>query len=166
MRGVEAEQISGEKRPEISISATYDKELSQENYHLVEVYFLNNNEDWQRIKKVQIVEVPGVEEFHVIEENDLNAWKKSMLLDYQLKKEKAVKDKTELPSPEIEVKLSNLIPENSISAPLSLPGKLQVGRWALIQTPRKNKIKNIFLEITFIDSAVVKYKLNIEGKSL
>lgn len=166
MRGNEGIPLSGEIKPEVKISARYDKDLSQESYHLIEVYFLNLQDHWQRIKKVRVVELPGIEEFHVIQDNDLVTWKKSMLLDFNLKVEEAKKKKIVSPSPEIKERLIGLSSENALFAELSLPGKLQVERWVLIQTPGKQKINEMIIEVTFIDSVVTKYRLLVEGTSI
>jgi hypothetical protein len=166
MRGSEGQHLEGEKKPEVTISALYDNDLSQNRYHVINVYFRNNEFNWIRIKKVQIMEVPGAENFHVIQDEDLNTWKKSMLLDYDLKSEAAKKEKKPAPSSELKKRLNSLNQENSLYAQLSLPGQLQTERWVLIQTPEKDQIQDIVLEVTFIDSSVAKYKLHVEGKSL
>lgn len=166
MRGTEGQQLEGKLKDEVTISVLYDKELSQERYHVVHVYFRNNHFDWIRIKKVQIVEVTGVDNFHVIQDEDLKSWKKSMLLDLDLKEEAAVKEKQAAPSPYLRKRLKNLNQENSLYSQLSLPGKLQTERWVLLQTPSTEILKEIVLEVSFIDSTVAKYKLPVEGKSL
>jgi len=163
MRGSEGIHVSGEFRSEVKISARYDKELSQESYHLIEVYFLNQQDHWQRIKKVQVIEVSGIDEFHVIQDHDLETWKKSMLLDFDLKTDEAIKKKVSPPSLKIKERLIKLSSENALFSPLSLPGKLQVERWALIQTPGKQRINEMIIEVTYVDSVVTKYKLKVEG---
>jgi hypothetical protein len=166
MRGTEGQQLEGEKKTEVTISALYDKELSQDRYHVINIYFRNNEFDWIRVKKTQILEVLGSDHFHIIQDKDLETWKKSMLLDFDLKDEVAKNEKKPLVSPELRKRLKNLTQSNSLYAQLSLPGKLQTERWVLIQTPSNDRIKDLVLEVTFIDSTVAKYKLPVEGASL
>jgi hypothetical protein len=166
MRGTYAEQLSGESKTDVKISALYDQDLSQESYHLIRIYFLNLNDQWLRIKSIHVVEVPGIEDFHFIKDQDLATWKKSMLLDFDLKVEAAMKEKKELPPPIVKEKLQQLDLNYSLFEPLSLPGKLQVESWTLLQTPGMVELKEIIIEVTYIDSSVVKYKLLVSGVSL
>ncbi|HXH32701.1 MAG TPA: hypothetical protein VNJ01_18020 [Bacteriovoracaceae bacterium] len=164
MRGTGARHLSGELKPELKISATYERDLSQEGYHLVKLYFLNLGERWQRIKSVNVTQALGSADFHVIRDQDLLAWKKSMVLDQELKRDQAKKEKKSPPAPEILRYLNDLSLENVLPGPLSLPGKLQAQRWLLIQTPGRDKLKAISIELTFIDSSVVKYLLPLEER--
>ncbi|MCM2349667.1 MAG: hypothetical protein NDI69_06580 [Bacteriovoracaceae bacterium] len=89
-----------------------------------------------------------------------------MRLDYELKVEKAKRDKTEPPKKDIKAELSKLTKENFLLSLLSLPGKLQSERWVLIQTPGKSKIREMVLRLVYVDSTEVVYKLFVEGNSL
>ncbi len=166
MRGEEALLVKGTAKPEVKISALYDSDLSQEGYHLIRIYFLNLADHWQRIKNIEVLDVLGIEDFHLISGGDFKTWKESMSLDHDLKIEKAKTDKGELPIKDIKMELSKLTDKNFLLSPLSLPSKLQSERWVLLQTPEKSKIREIILKITFIDSSEVIYKLIVEGRSL
>ncbi len=166
MRGQEAQLMNGPAKPGVKISAVYDSELSQEGYHLIRIYFLNMADHWQRIKNIQVSEVSSLDDFHLISGGDFKTWKQSMGLDYELKVEKAKRDKTDPPKKDIKAELSKLTKENFLLSPLSLPGKLQSERWVLIQTPGKTKIREVVLRLNYVDSTEVVYKLFVEGHSL
>jgi hypothetical protein len=137
-------------REDLKLSAEYRQELSQENYHFIDLYFLNLSEDWQRLKQVRVVGVNNSEIFHSILGSDLDLWLKSMKLDFELKK------------------MNQLMPlrEEALEGELTLPARLQTKRWLLLQTPKKNLLEGFSLEVIFLNSEVKVYPIAVKGVSL
>mgnify|MGYP000855405854 CR=1 FL=1 len=146
LRGVPSQT----SRQDLKLSAEYVSDFSQENYHFINLYFLNLAEAWLRLKQVRVVTVKNTDNFYVISGNDLEMWLKSMQLDFELKK------------------LNLILPpkEEALEGELTLPGRLQTKRWLLLQTPKKNKLEGLSLEVIFLNSEVKVYDIELKGTSL
>ncbi len=159
--GIEAGQTSGEKHPELKITALYEPEISYEDYHVLKIYFDNNSREWIRLKNFLVKDVKGQNEFHVIRENDLKAWKKSMLLKDSLIRDEYSKDKKTLPPLSSRTKLEQLDFTLYAEGAFVLPGHLQTERWLVLQLPHKAAKGSLVLELEFADSSVAQYEVLI-----
>jgi uncharacterized protein YcfL len=137
-----------EKKSEIHVSARHIKGLSHSGYHAIEIDFQNTKDRWQKIKNIRIIDVSGMEKFHVVGENGIDAWKNSV------GRGASAKLKTRL----LGLTVDNLLFASS-KAPISLPGKFKVERWTLIQ--KSGSIDDIEIEATYTDSIVAHYNLKI-----
>jgi hypothetical protein len=162
MRGQRAEQIAGENRSKLQLSARYQPDFSQEGYHFIELYFLNMDDRWERILAIEVLEVSGAEDFHHIHGQDLESWRRGMMLDEELKAEEAKRAGKSLDEANLRV-LRNLDTSTSLSTPLALPSKLQTERWLLLQVRGTKTIKSFKLAVTLMDSSRLVYDVPIAG---
>ncbi|MCB9085154.1 MAG: hypothetical protein H6624_12450 [Bdellovibrionaceae bacterium] len=165
MRGTEAQQTSGEDVSHLKITAEGISSLSIENYRMIKVYFRNLNENWLRVKSIEVTEVEGSPNFQVILGKDLVSWRKSMELDFDLKKEKAIKDKA--PTAELDslrAELANYKNEDHLYEPLSLPSNLQTQKWILLQIPKTETIKGFTFVVRHLDDRQQTYRVVIGGQ--
>lgn len=160
MRGHEARPSSTAKAA-VKVTARLVPDLSVAGYHVVEVYLLNLQDRWERMKHARLVEVGGIEDFQVIEGEDLMTWKKSMLLEFDLKEEEAKKEGKPLPSKSIKKRLASLEIENAFPGNVSLPPKLQVEKWLVVKIPEGKKMREFKLEMTYMDSDVISYQVSL-----
>lgn len=165
-RGNEGYLLSGETKEHFQVAGLYNKELSQERYHVIEIYFSNGAIDWQRVKDIQITSVNPKTHFQIIDKSDIKAWKKSTLLDYEVKLEEAIKMKTPPPALKMKEDLKRLSEDQYLNAPLSVPAGMHTFAWVLIRTPDTPELQTLNLKVSFLDSSEATYQLSIPGKSI
>lgn len=155
MIGDEAQLLTGEQIENLKITAEVDKQISVEKYRLVNIYFRNLNDNWLRVKNVEVLELSNKSHFNVILGNDLNTWLNSLELDHKLKKEDAKKENKTVPS------LREYDVKDHLYNRFAIPAQLQTNKWVLVQIT-KSPIQWFKLKLSFIDGTKQIYKVNVK----
>lgn len=152
MKGNAAKFVRGERVANLKVTAQLDKRASLENYRLINFYFRNLDENWIRVKSIEVVSLQGDQNFNVILGSDLLTWIKSMQLDERLRKENKEYKKL---SP-----FENYSVEDHLYNKFSMPSMLQTQKWVLLQVS-STKGHRLELKITFINGETQHIKVDL-----
>jgi hypothetical protein len=151
MRGIESETIGGHRMANLKVTASVAKDLSIDQYELIDIYLRNLNPDWLRVKNVEILGVEGVERFHVIVGPDLKVWRKSINLDIDLRLETAKSQASRDQLNAQKTRLAEYSDDDHLYQSFSIPSQLQTRKWILFQFANKAAVKSFRFEVTWID---------------